>query len=773
MHLASQPYVWQNATINGTGFVTGVVYSPAQAGLVYAYTDMGGAYRYDEPLGRWTPLNDWSKWNDWSVQQLGIEAMAADPTDANRVYAVAGTYNSPAAFLRSSDQGRTWARTDMISGGSPIIRVNGNGNGRNGGNRLAIDPNLPSTLFFGSRLDGLWKSTNRAANWSRVTSFPITGDTSGAASQVGIIWVLFDRSSGTPGNASQRVYAGVSTTGSQKIFRSTDAGTTWTAVPGQPTAADRFPIRAAITPDGNSLYLTYANHPGPNDATAGEVYRVSNPSSATPTWTALPLPVLSPGGWSGIAIDPSNPARLLVSTLDRWGAKDDLYRSTDGGATWKAVGIRQNLSNGSAVHANSVTPHWIGDVQIDPFDPDEAIFTTGNGLYRCTDLTNLDVGGATRWTFHNTGLEQSAVLDLVATPVGNWALYSGIGDRDGFRHDNLNLSPHEGCFGQSQNRRMSTTSDLSIPETEPGILVRAGNASPYAQFSFDAGRTWSWFSTPPTGTNGGGRIEISADATRVVWDPSNGPISYATRSGTTWSAWKTPSWPGNPPADAKLVADPNEPKTFYAYSGTSSYMSTDGGATWTLRGTAAPTSGNHLRAVRGYVGHLFLSTGTSTNGLWRSTDRGTTWTRVTSSAVTRALSVAIGAAASTSSYPSIFVSGTVNGTTGFFRSDDNAATWVEISDAAHQYGLINVIQADPRIWGRIYIGTNGRGIIVGDAPSKTRPPNRTPSPISASATRPDVPTSPPIEPVSRTLALGSDVLHDLSNELNTSAWSIP
>jgi xyloglucan-specific exo-beta-1,4-glucanase len=52
-----------------------------------------------------------------------------------------------------------------------------------------------------------------------------------------------------------------------------------------------------------------------------------------------------------------------------------------------------------------------------------------------------------------------------------------------------------------------------------------------------------------------------------------------------------------------------------------------------------------------------------------------------------------------------------------FRSTDNGASWVRIDDAAHEYGYTDTIQADPRIFGRVYLGTGGRGIVYGDSPN--------------------------------------------------------
>jgi photosystem II stability/assembly factor-like uncharacterized protein len=68
-----------------------------------------------------------------------------------------------------------------------------------------------------------------------------------------------------------------------------------------------------------------------------------------------------------------------------------------------------------------------------------------------------------------------------------------------------------------------------------------------------------------------------------------------------------------------------------------------------------------------------------------------------------------------SNVPTIFVAGTIEGIAGFFRSDDRGATWVRINDDAHQFGgWPTVMVADARAWGRVYLGMNGRGILVGE-----------------------------------------------------------
>jgi len=57
----------------------------------------------------------------------------------------------------------------------------------------------------------------------------------------------------------------------------------------------------------------------------------------------------------------------------------------------------------------------------------------------------------------------------------------------------------------------------------------------------------------------------------------------------------------------------------------------------------------------------------------------------------------------------------VSGVAGIYRSDDGGKTWIRINDNKHQYASINAsITGDPRVYGRVYVTSNGRGIIYGD-----------------------------------------------------------
>ena len=246
------PYAWKNVVIEGGGFVSGIIMSPVLPGLVFARTDVGGAYRYDPTARRWMAITDWVGHNDSNL--LGIESIATDPVDPNRVYMAAGMYLTAGngSILSSTDMGQTWTRNNISA------PMGGNADGRSMGERLAVDPNLTSTLYFGSRSTGLWKSTDSAHTWTQVTGFPTTGVANGDAGTggYGLTFVVFDPRSGTLGSPTPAIYVGVGVTQRNALYRTTDAGATWEAVAGQP--AGMMPHHAVLDGCG-TLYLAYNN----------------------------------------------------------------------------------------------------------------------------------------------------------------------------------------------------------------------------------------------------------------------------------------------------------------------------------------------------------------------------------------------------------------------------------------------------------------------------------------------------------------------------------
>ncbi|MFC9679132.1 cellulose binding domain-containing protein [Streptomyces sp. NPDC056948] len=728
--LAADTYAWKNARIDGGGFVPGIVFNRSEKNLAYARTDIGGAYRWQESSKTWTPLLDSVGWDDWG--HTGVVSIASDSVDPNRVYAAVGTYTNGwdpknGAVMRSSDRGASWQKANLP------FKLGGNMPGRGMGERLAIDPNRNSVLYLGAPSGkGLWRSTDSGVTWSQVSNFPNVGnyvqdpsDTSGYASDnQGIVWVTFDESTGTSGNATKTLYVGVADA-ENAVYRSTDAGATWQRLAGQPTG--QLAHKGVLDAKNGHLYVAYSDKGGPYDGGKGRLWRYA---TGTGTWTNI-SPVAEADtfyGFSGLTVDRQKPGTVMATAYSAWWPDTQIFRSTDSGATWTKAWDYTSYPNRENRYtmdvssspwltwgANPAPPEqtpklgWMTEsMEIDPFDSARMMYGTGATIYGTENLTNWDSGGKFTVKPMVRGLEETAVNDLASPPSGA-PLLSALGDVGGFRHTDLTKVPSM-MFTQPN---FTTTTSLDFAESSPNTVVRVGNldSGPHIAFSTDNGANW-FAGTDPSGVSGGGTIAAAADGSRFVWSPQGAGVHYATGFGTSWQA------SGGIPSGAVVESDRVDPKTFYGFKSGKFYVSTDGGATFKESPAGGLPSGDSVRfkALPGGKGDVWLAGGASDGvyGLWHSTDGGASFTKLSN--VAQADTIGFGKAAPGASYQTLYTSAKIGGVRGIFRSTDKGASWTRINDDAHQWGWTGgAITGDPRIYGRVYVSTNGRGVIYGDS----------------------------------------------------------
>jgi len=752
----SQKYVWRNAvTGGGGGFIVNVLFNPKQKNLIYVRTDIGGAYRWDTRTQTWTQLLAWVSPDEWNLS--GVESIATDPVEPNRLYIAAGTYTNSwtsmnGAILRSTDYGKTFQRTPMP------FKMGGNMPGRGMGERLAIDPNENAILYFGARSgNGLWKSTNHGATWHKVTNFPNTGpfaevpgDTSGYSSDpVGVVWITFDPATGKRGRATQTIYVGVADNrpGTSTIYRTTNGGRTWEALPGQPVSTVTgttvtitggatwdlsanpstgfMPHQGKLDSQG-TLYITYNDWEGPYNGGHGDVWKFV---PSTSTWTLIsPVPGSSSDdyfGYGGLGVDAQHPGTLVVASVNSWWPDAQVYRTTDGGATWKSIWSWGNYPDRHLSYtidaseapwlnfgnANPTPPEpaikvgWMMEgLSIDPFDSNRMMYGTGATLFSTNNLTDWDAGGLVALKTTALGIEETAVNHLVSPPA-NAHLYSALGDIAGFRHDDLTKSPPQMYSVQGANVA------IDYAELHPDFMVRVGAGN--NAFSGDGGATWTAGASSISGASSGGKVAAAADGSRVVWAPGNAAVSYSTDNGTSWIA------SANIPQGAVVAADRVNSQKFYGFAQGQFWVSLDGGATFTATSvTGLPLAGDNVvvKAVPGVEGDIWIAGGSTdaghVSGIWHSTNGGTSFARLKN--IQKAEVIGFGKAAPGKTYATIYTSAIINHERGIYRSDTAGKSWTRINDDAHQYATNSTITGDPRIYGRVYIGTNGMGIVYGD-----------------------------------------------------------
>src|ERR1044071_2363059 len=608
-------YTWRNVQIYGGGFIVGIVFNQTEANLVYVRTDIGGAHRLDPATNRWVPLLDSISWDDWNL--TGVVSIATDPVNPNNVYIAAGTYTNAwttqnGAILRSSDRGATWQRTMLP------FKLGGNMPGRGPGERLVVDPNRNSVLYLGAPSgNGLWRSTDSGVTWSRVTSFPNSGnyvqdpaDPNGyLTDNQGIYWITFDKRTGTAGNTTQTIYVGVADL-STSVYRSTDGGATWSAVPGQP--AGFMPHKGVLDTVNGFLYVAYSDKGGPYDGGHGDVWKLNTASGA---WTLIsPIPSSNTNdnffGYSGLSVDRQNPNTIMVTGYSSWWPDTQIWRSTNGGATWSRIWDWTRYPSRSFRYTQDVTAApwlkfpatpicgggrpgaevnpklgWMTEtLEIDPFDSNRFMYGTGATLYGSTNLTTWDQSTTSQITIRvmAQGIEETAVQDLISPPSGA-PLISALGDITGFRHNDVNVVP----AAQAAPVR-GTSVSLDYAEWSPLYIVRAANGDTAnceksLAVSTDGGTTWAAVAAQPAGLTGGGTVAVSATgAGKIVWSPQGVGVFYTTGGGKTWTAST------GIPAGARVASDRVNANKFYGFKSGVFYRSVDGGKTFTSQATGLP-----------------------------------------------------------------------------------------------------------------------------------------------------------------------------------------
>ena len=157
----------------------------------------------------------------------------------------------------------------------------------------------------------------------------------------------------------------------------------WAAIkPPTFFAKDNYINAIAIQPgNGNVVWV------GHND---GEVYRSTDALSATAHWTRVGTGVLPARRVQRVTVDPSNPDRVIVAFTGF--VPDDLWQTTDGGATWKSI-------------TGNVPQAPVFDVKIHPRNPSWLYAATSVGVFASQD------GGAT-WSTSNEGPANVRVREL-------------------------------------------------------------------------------------------------------------------------------------------------------------------------------------------------------------------------------------------------------------------------------------------------------------------------------------------------------------------------
>jgi photosystem II stability/assembly factor-like uncharacterized protein len=718
-------YDWRAVPIGGGGFVTGLAVTAGPDGTVaYARTDVGGAYRWDEATSSWTQLLTVERAGavglapgDYSV--AGIAVAASDP---DVVALAVGSDFDPGPeeelprsgrVLVSTDGGASWTSSEQR------WFVAGNQRYRTESERLAIDPDDPDHLLFGTQREGLWRSTDGGATWAPVDAVP--DGLAGEGQQAGVGMVAF-----LPvGDRGATALAGVVGEG---IYASTDGGGTWErsveleegALPSSPSVAGDELLLAvnAVGPDGGAGRLVRLDADGRQSATV-------EPPTTTTRWL--------------VAADPGDADRLVLT--DDAVRDGRLWTSADGGASWDDHDVEIDATAVPWLARTDLeTFMTAGRFAWDPEVPGRLWFGEGMGVWRSDDLTADTV----TFTSIAAGIEET-VVSAIAVPPGGTPIVT-VADRQGFRIESLDDYPTATLV----DPRFASGSGIDFSAGTPEVLAWVGaqsnvfdpaQAEPRGATSDDGGASFEEMGGLEPAMYGGEVAVSTTDPDVLVWLPSHALHPYAyldSPVGLYASSDGGDSWTHVSPdgeVDSfhrffwwftrRALAADRVNGDFYLLSDEERlYRSTDGGRSWERAAHAPPCTEfdtchvhGQVQAVPGRAGHLWASTAGA--GLHRTDDAGATpWTEVGGFDEARAF--AFGAPIGGSSEPAVYVHGRRDGdeALGLWRSDDGGGSWTLLSRTPMGLAAdVNALAADPDRPGRVYVGFAGVGAVVGDDPS--------------------------------------------------------
>jgi photosystem II stability/assembly factor-like uncharacterized protein len=625
-------------------------------------------------------------------------------------------------------------------------------------------PGDPSTYYFGATGGGVWKSTDGANTWVSIfdkDGSPAIGSLAVAASDPNVVYVGTGEGC-LRGNISQ----------GDGVWKSIDAGKSWKNIGLKDTRAIG---KLIVNPrDPNIVFVAALGHPyGPNVERG--IFRTTDGGK---TWDKVLFKDENTGAID-VAFDPHNPNILFASlwqvrrtpwTLVSGGPGSGIYRSTDGGTTWKKL-EEHGLPNGPygrvgiAVAANSDRVYAL-------------IEAKDGGLYRSDD------GGDT-WDLVNGshGLLQRPwyYMHVIADPQDSNTVYVAdvefFKSTDGGRTFNKVKVPHGDNHGlwidPKNNRRMIASDDGGVTVSlDGGISWTREDNQPTAQFYhvvtdnrtpyYVYGSQQDNSSVAIASRSDDGAIGRDnwypvggGEAGYIAPDPRDPNIVYAcdyqgniTRfDRRTNQVQSINVWPELSDArgaaklehrfqwTAPVVASPLEPNTIY-YGGERLFKTTDGGMHWEAisgdltrndKSKQQPSGGPITIDDTGteYYDTVFsIAPSPLTKGLiWVGTDdglvqitrdEGKNWTNVTPKDLAEWSRISLVEASpheAGKAYVAVDRHENDDLAPYIYKTTDYGANWTKITTGIPDGDFVRAVREDPKKKGLLYAGTE-RGVWV-------------------------------------------------------------
>ena len=321
------------------------------------------------------------------------------------------------------------------------------------------------------------------------------------------------------------------------VWKTTDAGATWKSVwDEQPSGS----IGSVAVSESNPNIVYVASGEGlqrPDLSTGDGVYKSTD---AGKTWTHLAG--LHDGQQIGeIAIDPKDPNRVFAAVTGHpYGPNKErgLYRSLDGGTTWKQVLFTNDRTGASEVAIDPQHPNIVfagmWQRQEAPWENGSFIGSEG-GMYRSTD------GGDTWTKLTGHGLPDNILqVQITISPSDSRRIYAAVATTRPsvgiYRSDDEGVNWVHASADDTRPEARIGGGDVPVPRVDPKDPNTVYVASVVTWKSTDAGKSWTGLRGAPGGDDYQ-NVFINPGNTKIIALASDQGVIISQNGGETWTQW--------------------------------------------------------------------------------------------------------------------------------------------------------------------------------------------------------------------------------------------
>jgi photosystem II stability/assembly factor-like uncharacterized protein len=326
------------------------------------------------------------------------------------------------------------------------------------------------------------------------------------------------------------------------VWKSDDFGRTWVPIfDAEPTQS--IGAIAVAPSDPKIVYVSSGEGLHRPDLSIGNgIYRSTD---AGITWTHLGL--RDGEQIPALVVAPHNPDRLFAAVLGHpYGPNTErgIFRSLDGGMTWQRVLYKDENTGGSDVELDPANPQIVyaslWEAREGPWEDNNIYNGTGGGLYKSTD-------GGTTWHPLTNGLPKNLVQINVAvapshpdriyatvatTERGDYASGAGLGV---YRSDDAGAHWRKITDDPRPAMRIGG-GDLPVPRVDPENPDVVYSASIVTLRSTDGGKSWTAIRGAPGGDDYQ-NLWINPIHPQIILLVSDQGAIVTVNGGATWSSW--------------------------------------------------------------------------------------------------------------------------------------------------------------------------------------------------------------------------------------------